>query len=352
MIPTHERQRLQTLAGQAVLHYGIKRAKITGLNQRKAATFRIETDNPLLLPGTKEYAGNTCLLRIHLPRADYAKQAENSREAIQRELGWLDAIARSKVVVAPQPIKNVAGETITEIDEGDSRICVTLMRWVKGERIARIPENAARIGTAMTMLHGFASTIDRDLTTVAHWNPHPPVLAQRVHGAPQLNALFDECRPMMERVLADVASLESVLTANGRGLIHGDLVEKNALIHQGETRVIDFAECERAPFLWDVAKVFGQWLAETSVEGKPQEFSPLYRSFIDAYRAKRLLDDAAFRAIDTLVALWLVRSVHWLMNAWPHFDTEVRLNVVERHMPFVCSQLGRYGNESRLCIMA
>jgi Ser/Thr protein kinase RdoA (MazF antagonist) len=112
---------------------------------------------------------------------------------------------------------------------------------------------------------------------------------------------------VLERVEATVTRR---LTAFGRGpdrygLIHADMRLANLLIHEGETRLIDFDDCGFGWLLYDFAAGI------SFMEDHPQ-VPALKKAWVRGYRSIRPLDDAEAREIDSFVMLRRLALLAWI----------------------------------------
>lgn len=104
--------------------------------------------------------------------------------------------------------------------------------------------------------------------------------------------------------------------------IHADLHLGNALLRDGELRVLDFDDMAAGPPVQDL------WLA---LPGRDEETVRLRETFLTGYERFRLFDRSTLRLIEPLRGLRLVRYAVWLARrwhdpafrqGWPHFGTE------------------------------
>jgi Ser/Thr protein kinase RdoA (MazF antagonist) len=103
-------------------------------------------------------------------------------------------------------------------------------------------------------------------------------------------------RPMIERALEDVRTLESArrLTI---GIVHGDGAPVLVDASNGRRAVIDWGAAMWGPLLYDVASA--RWLFQFRDGGEPADFAP----FLAAYRSRAPLPADELEALDVFVRL-------------------------------------------------
>ncbi len=94
-------------------------------------------------------------------------------------------------------------------------------------------------------------------------------------------------------------------TPENYGLIHADMRLANILVHNGETRLIDFDDCGFGWFLYDFAA------AISFIEDDPQ-IPALRKAWVKGYREFRHLSDAEIFEIDTFVMLRRMALLAWI----------------------------------------
>lgn len=89
------------------------------------------------------------------------------------------------------------------------------------------------------------------------------------------------------------------------GLIHGDLLLKNILFHEGEVRALDFEYCGWGYYLYDLTPLLWQL--------KPQERYPqLEQALWDGYTSIRPLTERHRELLETFIAGRQVASMRWI----------------------------------------
>jgi Ser/Thr protein kinase RdoA (MazF antagonist) len=211
--------------------YGLGEASVTVLNDLGNTVLQVDLDS-------RRYS-----LRVCLPSV--------TRERLEAELDWLDALRRDTDLIVPNPVLNVSGERITTLED---RLAV-VFRWVGGEPVSRHMslEAAHHVGMLTAQLHNHAVTY------------RPPNFAGLRFDSMWLNGPNSWWTKSAARDLgADFLSLEpaiafcaSVMEKLGTssehfGVIHSDLSFGNILVHDHQYRVIDFEACGMGYFLMDL----------------------------------------------------------------------------------------------------
>jgi Ser/Thr protein kinase RdoA (MazF antagonist) len=254
-----------------------------------------------------EGKGWRSILRVH-------RQGYHSRAAIASELAWAEALRREGGIVTARVLPGRNGAPI------------------QTGVVAGLP--AARHMVMFEFLEGVAPEPDDDLEapfeglgaiaarahlhTVA-WSPPSPferhswnletVFGQAPtwgdwRGGPGVSA---DIAGVLERVERTVTRR---LTAFGRrpgryGLIHADMRLANLLIHEGETRLIDFDDCGFGWLLYDFAA------AISFMEDHPQ-VPVLKDAWLRGYRRIRPLAEEDAREIDSFVMLRRLALLAWI----------------------------------------
>lgn len=226
----------QILAQYPVQYHG----QLSLLCRSENATFKIVTP-------THRYA-----MRIH--RCGY-----HNKNNILSELAWLNALRETGLIV-PEAIADNHGEyvqTIT-VNDGTQRHAV-LFNWIDGDMPTTDinPTSFEQLGAITARLHQHSRQWDKPayferiiwnhqtmVTDDSHWGrwQDAPYLRPSDHG-------------VIQEALQQVHSalLEYGQDTNRYGLIHADLRLTNLLLHEGETRVIDFDDCGMGWYMHDLA---------------------------------------------------------------------------------------------------
>jgi len=238
-------RRLADVAQQATrLFLGDRDFDLDLLNQSENTTYQV----------TRPISGEKLVLRIH--RTGYHTLA-----GIESELDWMEALRQDAGVRTPTVVRNDAGERVhnirtAELPEG--RWCV-FSEFLEGDE----PDDADLLGSfpdlgeVTARMHRHArgwqrpSSFERfswNVETAFGTNPH---WGHWYHGP----GMDDETRALLGRAVKVLSRRlhEFGMDVDRFGLVHCDMRLANLLIHQGETRVIDFDDCGFSWFLYDLA---------------------------------------------------------------------------------------------------
>ncbi|MGX1305343.1 Ser/Thr protein kinase RdoA (MazF antagonist) [Amorphus suaedae] len=279
------------------------------------------------------------VLRVH--RVGY-----HTRRAIESELAWMHALRRDAGVPTPPVIAGKGGERIVALrpTEGAPERHLVMFEYIDGcepEVGDDLSAPLLRLGEISARLHGHAMgwrppagferlTWDEEAIlgrtpTWGHWRDGPNVDARA------------------EAVLSRLeATLRDRLRRYGKGrerygLIHADVRLANLLVHEGETRVIDFDDSGWGWFLYDVATAF------SFVEDHPKvpEWTD---AWLEGYRRVRELPAEDEREIPTFVMLRRLALLAWIGS---HAETDLARDLAPRFASVSCdlaeAYLARFG---------
>jgi len=182
---------------------------------------------------------------------------------LQGELYWLLSLKKDTNLIVPLPISTPSGNLVQEIvlPETKDQFQVIIFHWIPGEIIGIHvdAETIHRIGGLMAELHNHSTAFDlpsdvyRDQTDWQGMSQFTAGLttdqAARIKGF--LNSTkLELCEAAALRV---APIIDQVDTQQNFGLIHSDLHTHNCLSSNGEIGVIDFDDCQFAPFTCDIA---------------------------------------------------------------------------------------------------
>ena len=132
------------------------------------------------------------------------------------------------------------------------------------------------------------------------------------HDCPWID---DESRPLLTR-LVDALQVRLNRFGHARerfGLVHADMRLANLLLHEGETRVIDFDDCGMSWYLYDLAT------ALTFIEDQP-DVMDLVHAWLSGYRRIRQVSQREVDEIPTFLMLRRMLATSWFGS---HSETEL-----------------------------
>jgi len=271
------------------------------INVSENSTYRVDD------PAT----GLAAALRVHRPNY-------HSRDEIESELMWIDALRQSRVVNTPAPIAGRDGARVRtiKVEGGGPGRHVSLFGWLSGSAPsadADLTPNFGILGglAAKMHLHGIGwqrpanfrrFTYDDEAALGkalwGRWQDAPGI------GAPE--------RGILARADAEIRRrLAEYGRATDRfGLCHNDLRLANLLIDGDRLSVIDFDDCGFSWFLNDFAT------AVSFMEGDPR-IGEWLAAWLDGYARHRPLSQA-----DRDIAKTLVMLRRLLLTGWVGFHYE------------------------------
>ena len=280
-----------SVAADALGRWNLHRASLALVATRENRVFRVDQ-------GNERYA-----LRLHRP--GYRSNAE-----LESELAWMAALAASGIRT-PRPVAAEDGSLLQEV----GGVQVDLLTWLDGVPLGTTGKPLA-VADPAELFHRIGRSVARLHAVSDRWAPpngfrrcawdraglvgEAPVWGRFWENptlAPDDRALFATVR--------DVASRELAERGDGLdyGLIHGDLVRENILIHSGRVQFIDFDDGGHGYRLFDIAGALVKNLSEPA-------FGELKDALIGGYRSERPLDTDA---LELLLLLRACTYIGWIV---------------------------------------
>jgi Ser/Thr protein kinase RdoA (MazF antagonist) len=290
-----QRRRLHALARAALAAYRLDGARLAFCSDTQNAVFRVDA------------AGERYALRLHAPGA-------RSTAAIRAELAWLTAIRRDLELHVPEPVPAPDGRELIDVElpgDPDPRPAV-LFRWVVGRPLEDqvTPARLEQLGELMARLHqhatGFTlpSGADRDRDDWPGMGSWP--LADDPAGAflrPNQHALCAAAARRAGEVIARVEPDRDI------GLIHSDIHFANCLDCGDAIGLIDFDDCQFAPFTSDLA------ITLTYLDDRA-DYERLRDALLDGYARLRAVPAGAETELDAFMVERGLRLILWVAS-WP-----------------------------------
>lgn len=237
---------------------------------------------------------------------------------LESELLWLDLLSGAGLPVPrPRPVGPALYITL-HLPGAAGAVYATLFDHLPGQ--ARPPEqltpdDMAAVGRLLARLHGFAQG----------FTPPPGFARPRLdweglfgerspYNPGPAAALFT---PQMQRIFAQVAErVREAMQALGQGpqqfgMIHGDLLAKNLLFHEGQAAALDFEYCGPGYYLYDLTPLLWQLRSDARW---PELEAALWQS----YTALRPQPEGAPDLLETLIAGRHLASCRWLASNTDH----------------------------------
>lgn len=247
----------------------------------------------------------------------------NSVNGIRSELAWLIALRAESGVITPEPILGRDGQyvQIVTVDGLVAPRSIVLFTFVDGvhlEESGDLRQPFQRLGDVTARIHNHSERWCR-----------PPNFERLVWNVENIlggeKALWGDWKKPVGRDVASLTILERAaamverrLSAFGKkptrwGLIHGDLRLANLLVHNGDTRVIDFDDCGFGWYLHDLGT------ALSFIEGRADKCE-LIESWLQGYRLHRSVSADEEAEIQTFVMLRRMQLLAWIGS---HADTDL-----------------------------
>lgn len=249
--------------------------------------------------------GRSAALRVHRPNY-------HSREEIESELMWIDALRGAGVVNVPAPITaRDGGRVRTVAVEGGPARHVTLFDWLPGaapSAEADLIPSFGRLGELAARMHLFGIGWRRPASFRRFTYDDAAVLEKALWGrwqdAPGIGVAEEG---VLSRAAAEIRRrLAEYGRANDRfGLCHNDLRLANLLIDGDRLSVIDFDDCGFSWYLNDFAT------AVSFMEGDPR-VADWMEAWLDGYTGSRALSQADRDMLPTLIMLRRMLLVGWV----------------------------------------
>ena len=309
--PGQQTAGLETMADQALAHWGLQGAELWLLKYRENCVF-----------GVRDRAtGRQYAMRIHRP-------GYHSEAALRSELNWMEAL-HADGIQTPEVIHTLQGDLMVTIQSDgipEARVC-DLLGWVNGEVLGTIEgdvtptaeearANYRLAGQMAASVHNQASTwlvpegFERPVMDGPGLVSEQGYLGNfRVH--PHLNT---EQLALLNRA-ADKASndLEAFGRSSDRfGLTHADYLPENLLVDGETIRIIDFDDCGFGWYIMDLAT------ALFFLQGE-EIYGAAYEGLIEGYRAVRDLPD---EHLQLLPACMLARGLAYISWVATRQETE------------------------------
>lgn len=304
---------LERLAAKALSLWDLDGAVLRMLNHSENTTFLVAAE-----VGTLPY-----VMRVHRP-------GYHTHRGVRSELAWTHALKAETGIKTPQAVAGRDGELIQVVHSNlpEPRMCV-LFEFIEGAEPdqARLIEPFKQLGevTARMQAHGKSWArptyfqrptwdFEHCLGSAAYW------------GSWRDGANVDRTgRKVLARA---VDAIEKQLQRFGKssdryGLVHADIRLANLLVHDGETRVIDFDDCGDGWFLYDAAT------AVSFIEDR-SDIDELAAAWLEGYRRAGAIAAADEKELWTFIMMRRFGLLAWLGS---HAETATAQELAPHYGP-------------------
>ncbi len=282
---------------------------------------------------TEADSSEPCILRIH--RTGY-----HSDNAIRSELLWTKALREEAGVRTPATLPGTNGELIhnvatQEVPEGRNCVFFEFLEGAEPDEDDLLP-NFPGLGEITARMHQHVRSwpLPADFERF-HWN------IETIFGdAPLGGHWYDGLNFNAERRSTIGRAVEVISRRLNRfghesaryGLVHSDMRLANLLLHQGETRVIDFDDCGFSWYLWDLGT------ALSFIEDRP-DVPELIAAWLEGYRRRAELSQEDEDEIPTFVMLRRIQLVAWIGS---HREVDLAQEMGDEFTVVSCDLAERY----------
>jgi Ser/Thr protein kinase RdoA (MazF antagonist) len=319
----NDRERLAVMAADALRHYApAADATLSLLNISENATYRVN-----------DGAGRpVSVLRLH--RLGY-----HSRDAIESELNWIEALRAGGVVRTAPVVPATGGRRVVtgRHPDGETRYAV-MFEWMPGVEPPADQLVAAfeQLGSITARLHRQARTWsppagftrfrwDRDtsLGPLGHWGRWQDGMGM---GPAELAQLGRLARAVEQRLARYGTGPERF------GLIHADMRLANLLVDGPEVTVIDFDDCGFGWYMYDLG-------ASLSFLEDDPRVPEILDTWVTGYRREAPLAAEDEAELPTFLMLRRLLLVAWVGS---HADTDLAREMGESFTRVSCDLAENY----------
>ncbi|WP_310831401.1 phosphotransferase enzyme family protein [Paenibacillus pedocola] len=299
------------IAQEALKKYDLGITELVYLGKSDSVTFRVNSSH--------ENSGY--LLKLH-----YSDSANRTKDVIESELHWLEALSNDTDLIVPAPVRNGDHELITVISYGtEESLNVTCYRWVDGEVLDREPtvQEVSKLALLMSALHQHSMQWEIPegfVRPVYHVESLMSSLAQ-LHKQISSGLLTDEQFTLLESTARRITEVigQQPLTPEHWGIIHSDLHESNYVFHHQDPRPIDFSACGYGFYLFDIAETFLHLLPDNrkafiSAYKQHHQLPADYVNLLESYFIWAILRNFAFLSVNPLEHEDLSRTIPYVIG--------------------------------------
>lgn len=282
------------LAQLALQEYDLVEYELNYIGQSGTIIYHVtETGNQ------KQYS-----LRIHQSLSKGDEKEWSSKETIQSELTWLNALSKEADLQVPAPIRNKKNSFITELNHENSIVYCTLLHWIQGEQKPFIAtmEDAAKVGSMIGKLHKQSSKweapegFSRPFFDERKLEGSLRKIKESINNG-TLKKSGESLLLAGEKAEKVIMKLEKKQTS--WGIIHADLIPSNYIFYEDKVSPIDFGACGFGFYLFDLGWTFS-YIHPAFREGFLNSYSSFfelpsnYESLLETFFVLGLLDTLGF----------------------------------------------------------
>jgi Ser/Thr protein kinase RdoA (MazF antagonist) len=316
---------LDRLAQRCLPRYGLSPwATATLINYTENLTYRV--DDPA--------SGDRFIFRIY-------RVGCRDREEIESEVEWMSALRRDAGVETPEIVPARDGAALLLLGDAtlpEPRLCA-MFTFLEGTEPPedRLAESFGRLGEVAARMHLHSrSWLPSAGFKRPTWNFETMLGGPRpLWGRWQDGMGLDPEREKLLGRLTEVVArrLERFGSGQGQfGLVHADLRLANLLVEGDRTKVIDFDDCGRGWYLYDLST------ALTFMEERP-DAGELVDAWVRGYRRLAALTRDEEGEIPTFMMLRRMMVMAWIGS---HSDTELARSEGAGYTVGTCRLASRY----------
>ncbi|RKN70544.1 aminoglycoside phosphotransferase [Paenibacillus ginsengarvi] len=300
----HSENDYKQIAAEALKKYSIKCDELVYLGKGDNATFRVSTS----------FSDLKYLIKIHCSTMEII-----TKEFIESELLWLEALASVPNLVLPTPLRNQDYELITEVRTNNEGLWrVTCYSWVNGEVLNRQPtsKETARLAVLMATLHKHSiqwdvpKSFDRPVYNSANLLSS---LTKLRHNFDLMTIeQFTWLENTVQKIRSDIE--KQIVTRDNWGIIHSDLHEGNYVFDRTHPRPIDFSACGYGFYLFDIAETFLHLYPENrkifiSTYNKEHQLHEIDVNLLESFFIWAIIRNFAFLSANPIEYEFLSKSI-------------------------------------------
>lgn len=294
---------LEKVGVSALQQCGVFDSKISFISDTGNVIFRSET------------ASHSYCVRVY-------QEPLRSTSEILGELYWLLDLRQNTNLIVPEPLKNKFGNVVQDISalNDETKFRVIIFHWIPGNIIGSNldTKTAKRLGILMAKLHTHAENFDLPKNSFRENNDWQGMGHLRARLSPIEISRIESFLKKDQIVLCDevakhvASAINEIDIRDNFGLIHSDLHANNCLIHNGQIGIIDFDDCQYAPFSCDVAITISSFDNFSNQEA-------LHKAFLEGYSENRELPQNHAKEIEYFALERRLRLIRWV-STWSNVD--------------------------------